>query len=283
MQKPQVVTYFFVPAEQHAPEAIHPAMRALHDPPPGFETGLVLQGLSFLAPRSDMGCEPELVQQVSHLVVVIAFVQTHPLGSLCWGLRSFHGSTLDRLACQFDLITVRTVHGQTDRHATAVGEDAALGADRAAVRGVLAHLFPPQGGLGSLPRPSPARPSQSPARHHMPPSPVPLRPQKRLPPPTLGNGDGRHYWNTSSSCSAHSTGTRYAAQKRWHPSLCDHRRGADGTLKGAVSVGGATAQGAPIIRQVYASPGGFSRGHSASVRLLMRKIFPQRIPDNNLM
>jgi hypothetical protein len=29
MQKPQIVAHFLVPADQHAPEAIHPTMRAL--------------------------------------------------------------------------------------------------------------------------------------------------------------------------------------------------------------------------------------------------------------
>jgi hypothetical protein len=53
MQKPQVVTHFFVPADQHLPEAMYPAMRAFDDPPPGFATRLLLEGLGFFPPRAD--------------------------------------------------------------------------------------------------------------------------------------------------------------------------------------------------------------------------------------
>src|SRR5262245_56772415 len=268
MQKPKVVTHFFVPADQHPPEAIHPAMRALHHPPPGFETSLVLQGMGLRAPRSDVRREPELVQQVSHLVVIIAFVQAQPLRGFEGGLRPFHSYAFDGLARQLEIIPLRAGHGQTEWHATAVGEDAAFGAKLAAVRGVLAHLFPPQGELWSSPRPSPATPSQCPARHHSPVSLAPIRPQRRPPPPTLENVDGQHYWNKASSSSAHSTGSRCGARKRWHPSLYDHRRGADGTLEGVVSVGGVRAPYAPTRRQVYASHRRLAYGNQASMRLL---------------
>ena len=63
MQKPQVVAYFLVPADQHAPEAIHPTMRALHDPPPGFEPGFLLQRFGLFPPRTDVGGEAKLVSK----------------------------------------------------------------------------------------------------------------------------------------------------------------------------------------------------------------------------
>jgi hypothetical protein len=120
-------------------------MRALHHPPPGFETCLVLQGLSLRAPRSDGRREPELVQQVSHLVVILAFVQTQPLRGFGGGVRPFHRYAFDGLARQLAIMPIRAGYGQPEWHATAVGEDAAFGAQLAAVRGVLAHLFPPKG------------------------------------------------------------------------------------------------------------------------------------------
>src|SRR5262245_1867200 len=238
MQKSQVVTHFFIPADQHTPEAIHPAMRALHHPPMCFETRFLLQRLGFLAPRSDMRCEPELFQQGSPLVVVIAFIPTQALGGVWGGIWPVHGNALDGLAGQLAIIPMRAVYGQPARHAMAGGEDAAFCTALAAVRGGLAHLFPPQGGLGSSPRPSPAMPHPFPARPHIPLSPIPIRPQRRPPPPTPGNGDGRHSWNRYASCSGHATGPRCGARKRWHPALYDHRRGVDGTLKGAVFRGG---------------------------------------------
>src|SRR5262249_61662359 len=166
--------------------------------------------------------------------------------------------------------------------APAVGKDAAFGAELAAVRGILAHLFPPREGLGSSPRPSPAPPRQGPARPQTPRAPVPLRRQRPPPPPTLGNGGGQNYWHRASSRSTPSTGIRCGARKRWPPSLDDHQRGADGILKGAVSVAGATALCAPTMRQVYASLDRVSPGHAASVRLLIGSIVSHLITDHNL-
>jgi hypothetical protein len=71
MQKPQIVAYFFVPADQHAPEAIHPAMRAFHRPAPGFEPSLLSECLGLFPPRPDVGGEAKLVQECSNLVIVI--------------------------------------------------------------------------------------------------------------------------------------------------------------------------------------------------------------------
>ena len=131
------------------------------------------------------------------------------------------------------------------------GEDAAFGAELAGVRGILAHLFPPRGERWSSPRPAPATPSQSPARHCSLPGPFPIRPRRHLPPPPLGNGDGRNYWNSSASRSAHATGNRCAARERWHPWICDSQRGADGIPKGVVYAVGARAPCAPTMRLGY--------------------------------
>ena len=69
MQKAQVGPHFFVPADQHTPEAIHPTMGALHHPPPCFETGLLLERLGFFPPRPDVGGEAKLVQEFPYLVL----------------------------------------------------------------------------------------------------------------------------------------------------------------------------------------------------------------------
>ncbi len=91
MQKPQRVPHFFVPAHQHTPETIHPTMRAFDDPPPGFETGLLLQRVGFLAPCPDMGRAADLGEQLPHLVIILAFGQTPPLGGVWCGVRPLHG------------------------------------------------------------------------------------------------------------------------------------------------------------------------------------------------
>ena len=162
MQKPQVVAHVLVPADQHAPEAIHPTMRPLHDPPSCLVAGLLLERLGLFPRRADVGREAKFGPQVPHLIVVIALVQTPPLGIVWRGLWPRDRDTRDRLPSQLKIMAIRPLHGEADRHAPAVGEHAALGADRAPVGRVLAHLFPPQGALGSWPHPSRALPSQSP-------------------------------------------------------------------------------------------------------------------------
>ena len=271
MQKPQVVAGFLVPPDPHAPEAMHPTMGAFSHPAPGLETSLFFEGLCFFPAGPDMRREATRLQEVPDLVLVISFLQAQPLGPggrRVWPLRS---DALDGGTCHLEIIPIRAVHGQTKRYATPVGEDAACGAELAAVRGMLAHLLPPQGGLWSSPRPSPALPSPCLARPHMLRDPVPRARRRRRPLPTLGNGDGRNYWNRWWSGSAHSTGTRCGAQKRWHPSLCDHRPGADGILQDAAYAGGARARCAPTMHQEYARHRGFAARYPTAAGLLYGK------------
>src|SRR5688572_5789782 len=194
MQKPQVVAHFLIPADQHAPEAIHPTMRAFHHPPPCFETGFLLECLGLFPAGSDVGGESELGQQLTHFVVVVAFVHGHALWLFRRRLRPRDGDTRDGLSGHLEVITIGALDCQADRHAPAFGQHAALGANLAAIGRVLADLFPPQGALWSWPHPSRARPSQSPARHRRPPGRSSTIPEKRRPPSTLGSGDGRNYW-----------------------------------------------------------------------------------------
>jgi hypothetical protein len=50
-------------------------MRAFHQPPPCLATGFLLERLGLFPPRSDVGGQAKLGQQLPHLVIVIAFVQ----------------------------------------------------------------------------------------------------------------------------------------------------------------------------------------------------------------
>src|SRR5215813_13777509 len=239
MQKPQIMAHFCVPADQHAPAAIHPTMRALPHPPPGFEANLVLQRVGLLAPCLDMSCEPKFVQQAPDLIVVIAFVQAHPLRSLCGGLRPLHRNTLDGLPSHLESIAIRPGHGEPDRYAAGVGEEAAFGTALPTVCGVLAHLLPPQGGLGSWPHPWRATPNRCPARHHIPPALAPIRRPRRLPLSILGSVDGRHCGSRARWHPALPPGSRCAVQRKWHPWPYDHHREADGTPGDVVGVAGA--------------------------------------------
>src|SRR5215831_12671697 len=106
MQKAQVVTHFLVPADQHAPEAVHPTVRAFYTPPPCLETGLGLQRLGFFPPRVDVSSEAKLGQQVPDLIIVIAFIQTHPLGSVRAWVRPLQGDTLNGLPGHLEIIAI---------------------------------------------------------------------------------------------------------------------------------------------------------------------------------
>ena len=57
MKKGDIVLGHLVPTDQDAPEAVQPTVCALHHTTPGFETSLPFNGLSLLAPTTDVGCE----------------------------------------------------------------------------------------------------------------------------------------------------------------------------------------------------------------------------------
>src|SRR5919108_3116851 len=208
MQKRHIVPHFFVPTDQHTPEAIHPAVCALHHPPPCPQPGFLLQGLGLFPAPSDMGGASKRGEQRTDFLIVIAFVQTHPLRRVWGRLRPLDGDALAGLPCHLEVMAVGAFHGEAERHAAAVGEYTALGPGFATAGGVLAHLFPPQAGLGSSPRPWPATPSQCRAVRRSrqgPSSTASKRPQPR---PILESDDGRNYWSRDPSQAEHSTGSR---------------------------------------------------------------------------
>ena len=79
-----IVARLLVPTDQHTPKTVQPTMRALHHPSAGFETNFLLQCLGFFPPCTNVGREAKLLQEVSHLIIVIAFLQTQPLRRV-WG------------------------------------------------------------------------------------------------------------------------------------------------------------------------------------------------------
>src|SRR4051795_8702307 len=89
MEHCDIVVGLLVPANEDATEAVHPTMGALHHPAPGFEPRAALDRLRLLAPRSDVGGEAELHDEVADLVVVIALVQAQALSLRARGPRAF--------------------------------------------------------------------------------------------------------------------------------------------------------------------------------------------------
>jgi hypothetical protein len=152
MQKCQIVAHVLVPPDQQSPETVHPTMCPFHHPPPCHVPCLMLDGLGFLAPCPDVGGEPKLGQQLPHLIIVLALVQTHPLRLRQRGHRPLDGDTGDGFLDYLEVMAVRAIHREADRPA-AVGEHAPFSADLPAVGRMLTHLFPPQGRLWSSPHP----------------------------------------------------------------------------------------------------------------------------------
>jgi hypothetical protein len=128
-----------------------------------------------------MGGAPELDQQVADLIIVIAFVQAHPLRMLSRRLRPLHEDTRDHLPRHLEVIAVRTRHGEADGYAVTLGEEAPFGPDFPAIGRMLADLFPRQAGPWSSPHPWPAMPSQCPPWPQRPRGLAPTRPGRRLP------------------------------------------------------------------------------------------------------
>ena len=60
MKKGYVVGGGLVPADQNAPEAVHPTVSAFHHPAPGFVAGFLFDGLGLFTPAADVGREAEL-------------------------------------------------------------------------------------------------------------------------------------------------------------------------------------------------------------------------------
>src|SRR5262245_10137527 len=110
MQKTQVIAHFLIPPNQHAPKTVHPTIRALYAPPPSFEPRLLLQSLGLFTSRPDVGRKAKLDQEVPHLLIVVAFVQAHPLGSVGARIGPLDRDARDGLTCQLEIIAIASVY-----------------------------------------------------------------------------------------------------------------------------------------------------------------------------
>jgi hypothetical protein len=138
-------------------------MDPLHDPPPGLDPRLLLDGLGFLAARQDMGGTAELAQGGTDLLLIVALVQARALRLL---LAGFGPGDDDALQGGADQLHVRAVGAglcQAQGDAMPLGEDAAFAPTLAAVGRIRAGLVTAERRFdhGAIPRqPVPIDPSQ---------------------------------------------------------------------------------------------------------------------------
>src|SRR5512140_1333212 len=173
MQQTHIVFEFLFPSRQDAPKAVHPTVCPLHDPATGLVAHFPFDRLGLFAPRDNVSRVLELHGQVTHLVVVVSFVQTQPLRLPLRWLRPSDRNALDRPPGQLEINPVRPVHGQPDRDAPSLGEEASLDAPLGPIGRIRAGAFPPRAAPCSSPRPSTATTSRCPSRRRIPPTPRP--------------------------------------------------------------------------------------------------------------
>ena len=107
MKESEVIGGFFLPSDEESPKPIHPTVRPFNHPAARLEIRLLLDRLSFFPPSPNMSRESELLQQLSHFAIVIAFIQTEALGLLGRRLRSSEGNCFERFSRQLKVVGVR--------------------------------------------------------------------------------------------------------------------------------------------------------------------------------
>src|SRR5262245_1156970 len=243
MQQGDVVLRFLVPADEDSAKAVDPTMRPFHHPTPRLEAGLTLQGLGFLAPRSDVAREGELGHQLPGVVIVVALVQTQSLLLARFRQVAMHRDTLQRRFDQFLVMTVGPVYGQAHGDALSFHQHAALDPPFAAVGRVGTGFFSPPAGPWSCTRPDSATPSRGPSVRRRRADPPPRTSGRRRLGPTPGNGRGRWSGGTSRWRPELPTDSRCGGRTEWRPGTggraCgdDHRRSGGNCGEPATGVG----------------------------------------------
>ena len=89
-----------------------------------------------------MGRKAELAQDVADFVVVIPFVQTHPLQVVLGRLWTLDDDALDRRTQQFHIVAIGALNRQTNGYPMPFREQAAFDPTLAAIGGIGARFSP---------------------------------------------------------------------------------------------------------------------------------------------
>ena len=215
----------------------------------GFKTHLMLKGLCFFAPRTNVSRIAKFFHQVAYLTRIIPFIKTHALLFPFRRLGAFHRNTFYGRFRHFAIMSIGAINRQANRYTRAFGKQTAFNAFFSSVRRVWAGFFPRPAGPWSGLHPWIARTRQSLSirRNHAMPSSRVSEKRRLLPTPEIWNEP--YCWNKYQFHLRRSTGNRSAIQKISHPWLCDPapsvcRRQSDAYSDGWVS----RARFFPIIR-----------------------------------
>src|SRR5262249_7880001 len=135
-----------------------------------------------------VSCEPECLQNLPYLLVIIAFAQAHPL----WLLGGRHWTGDDQVleggAHQLHVMPIDAFYYQTDGNPLPLRKHAAFDAGLASAGGLGPRSPPPPAPPCSSPHPLPASSTRSPALHQIPPHPPATAGGTPPLPPRFGTG-----------------------------------------------------------------------------------------------
>src|SRR4030066_345334 len=101
MQKSDIVFRLFIPANENPSKAVQPTMGPFHHPATGLFASFLFKFLSLLSTRTNMRGKAKRFQNVSNLLIIIAFIQRHALRGFWSRLRTLYHDIFHRLPDQF--------------------------------------------------------------------------------------------------------------------------------------------------------------------------------------
>lgn len=249
MKQSQVIFRFLFPPRQYAAKTVHPAMCPLHNPTASLKTSFSLDGLCFLAARTNMSCITKLFYQISYLAIIITLIQAHALRLLLCRLRTLYRNTLNRGLCHFAIMSIGSIYRQANRNTGAFSQQTAFNTLFGPVRRVWSGFFPRQAGLLSWHRPSTAKTSLSLSTRHNLSEPTPRVSEKPRLLPTPETESEPCCLSKYPFHSERSIGSRFAIRKRCRPLPCGLALSACRRRNNACSdASESTAQSFPINR-----------------------------------
>jgi hypothetical protein len=141
----------FIPANEKATETIDPTMRTLNDPTSRPFANFGFEFFGFLAAPTKMRREAKVKQDGTHLIIIIAGIQTEVLWLVSGRFGPLNDDADQSFFDQFHIVPIGASDGQPDRYAMTLGQQATLHASFTAVRRMGADFFPRPTVLWSLP------------------------------------------------------------------------------------------------------------------------------------